>query len=203
MDELTRIANYLILHGRYQNNPGLFRGKAGTMLTMFLFSQKTGISVYRDFAEDLLEDVQNQLFDNLPLGMKDGLTGIAYSMSYLSNNNILSFDQNEILCDIDEKIMSIDPRRISDFSIETGALGVWAYINERRKCQKTLTSIDEQYIREIEYLLIENGCANAREFCFWENLTCPTFPFNEYIGQKLDIDGGSAYYLLKHSFCHD
>ena len=99
MDELTRIANYLVLHGRYQNNPGLFRGKAGTMLTMFLFSQKTGISVYRDFAEDLLEDIQNQLFDNLPLGMKDGLTGIAYSMSYLANNNILSFDQNEILCD--------------------------------------------------------------------------------------------------------
>ena len=64
MDDLTRIANYLIHHGRYQNNPGLFRGKAGTMLTMFLFSQKTGISLYRDFAEDILEDIQNQLFDN-------------------------------------------------------------------------------------------------------------------------------------------
>lgn len=203
MDELTRIANYLILHGRYQNNPGLFRGKAGTMLTMFLFSQKTGISVYRDFAEDLLEEVQNQLFDNLPIGMKDGLAGIAYSMSYLLNNNILSFDPNEILCDIDEKIMSFDPRRISDFSIETGALGVWAYINERRKCQAALTSIDEQYIREIEYLLKENGYANIGDFCFWKNLTCPKFPINEYIGQKLDIDGGSAYYLLKQFYCHD
>ena len=92
MDELKQIANYILLHGRYQRNIGLFHGKAGIMLTMFLFSQKTGISVYHDFAEDLFDDVQNQLYDNMPIGMENGLAGIAYAMSYLANKNILSFD---------------------------------------------------------------------------------------------------------------
>lgn len=82
MDELKQIANYILLHGRYQRNIGLFHGKAGIMLTMFLFSQKTGISVYHDFAEDLFDDVQNQLYDNMPIGMENGLAGIAYAMSY-------------------------------------------------------------------------------------------------------------------------
>jgi lantibiotic modifying enzyme len=202
MDELTRIANYLILHGRYQNNPGLFRGKAGTMLTMFLFSQKTGISLYRDFAEDLLEDIQNQLFDILPLGMKDGLTGIAYSMSYLANNNILSFDQNEILCDFDSKIMNSDPRRITDYSFENGALGIWAYINERLKSTQKLTSLDGMFIMELEDSLHKKGIL-CDDIKLIDQLLQPTFAIYEYEKQRLDIDGGAAYYLLKHSLNHD
>lgn len=202
MDDLTRIANYLILHGRYQNNPGLFRGKAGTMLTMFLFSQKTGISLYRDFAEDLLEDIQNQLFDNLPLGMKDGLTGIAYSMSYLANNNILSFDQNDILCDFDSKIMNSDPRRITDYSFENGALGIWAYINERLKSTQKLTSLDGMFIMELEDSLHKKGIL-CDDIKLIDQLLQPTFSIYEYEKQRLDIDGGAAYYLLKHSLNHD
>lgn len=203
MDDLTRIANYLILHGRYQNNPGLFRGKAGTMLTMFLFSQKTGISVYHDFAEDLFDDVQKQLYDNMPIGMENGLTGIAYSMSYLANNNILAFDQNEILSDIDNKIMSVDPRRITDLSFNTGALGIWIYINERMKCKEVLTSIDAQYIGELKDILKEGYSSNTSEFNLLERLQKPTFSIYEYEKQRLDIDGGAAYYLLKHSLNHD
>lgn len=202
MNELTKIANYIILYGRYQSNPGLFNGKAGMMLSMFLFSQKIGISVYRDFAEDLLDDVQKQLYDNLPLGMKDGLTGIAYSMSFLANKNFLSFNQNEILCDLDNKIMNSDPRRITDYSFENGALGIWVYINERLKSTQKLTSIDGMYIRELEDSLRKNGilCENIKLI---DQLAQPTFSINDYRKQKLNIDGGVSYYLLKHSLSYD
>lgn len=203
MDELKQIANYILLHGRYQRNIGLFHGKAGIMLTMFLFSQKTGISVYHDFAEDLFDDVQNQLYDNMPIGMENGLAGIAYAMSYLANKNILSFDQNEILSDIDNKIMSVDPRRITDLSFNTGALGIWIYINERMKCKEVLTSIDGQYIGELKDFLKEGYSSNTSEFNLLERLQKPTFSIHEYEKQKLDIDEGVAYYLLKYSLTHD
>ena len=172
------------------------------MLSMFLFSQKIGISVYRDFAEDLLDDVQKQLYDNLPLGMKDGLTGIAYSMSFLANKNFLSFNQNEILCDLDNKIMNSDPRRITDYSFENGALGIWVYINERLKSTQKLTSIDGMYIRELEDSLRKNGilCENIKLI---DQLAQPTFSINDYRKQKLNIDGGVSYYLLKHSLSYD
>lgn len=203
MDELIQIANYILLHGRYQRNIGLFHGKAGIMLTMFLFSQKTGISVYHDFAEDLFDDVQNQLYDNMPIGMENGLAGIAYAMSYLANNNILAFDQNEILSDIDNKIMSVDPRRITDLSFNTGALGIWIYINERMKCKEVLTSIDGQYIGELKDILKEGYSSNTSEFNLLERLQKPTFSIHEYEKQKLDIDEGVAYYLQKYSLTHD
>lgn len=203
MDELKQIANYILLHGRYQRNIGLFHGKAGIMLTMFLFSQKTGISVYHDFAEDLFDDVQKQLYDNMPIGMENGLAGIAYAMSYLANKNILSFDQNEILSDIDNKIMSVDPRRITDLSFNTGALGIWIYINERMKCKEVLTSIDGQYIGELKDILKEGYSSNTSEFNLLERLQKPTFSIHEYEKQKLDIDEGVAYYLLKYSLTHD
>lgn len=203
MDELKQIANYILLHGRYQRNIGLFHGKAGIMLTMFLFSQKTGISVYHDFAEDLFDDVQNQLYDNMPIGMENGLAGIAYAMSYLANKNILSFDQNEILSDIDQKIMSIDPRRISDLDFQTGALGVWFYIEERLKSKEGLMSMDTQYIGELKDILKEGYSSNTSEFNLLERLQKPTFSIHEYEKQKLDIDEGVAYYLLKYSLTHD
>lgn len=203
MDELKQIANYILLHGRYQRNIGLFHGKAGIMLTMFLLSQKTGISVYHDFAEDLFDDVQKQLYDNMPIGMENGLAGIAYAMSYLANKNILSFDQNEILSDIDNKIMSVDPRRITDLSFNTGALGIWIYINERMKCKEVLTSIDGQYIGELKDILKEGYSSNTSEFNLLERLQKPTFSIHEYEKQKLDIDEGVAYYLLKYSLTHD
>ena len=203
MDELKQIANYILLHGRYQRNIGLFHGKAGIMLTMFLFSQKTGISVYHDFAEDLFDDVQNQLYDNMPIGMENGLAGIAYAMSYLANKNILSFDQNEILSDIDQKIMSIDPRRISDLDFQTGALGVCFYIEERLKSKEGLMSMDTQYIGELKDILKEGYSSNTSEFNLLERLQKPTFSIHEYEKQKLDIDEGVAYYLLKYSLTHD
>ena len=203
MDEQPRIANYLILHGRYLRNVGLFHGKAGLMLAMFLYSQKTNITVFRDFAEDLFDDVQKHLYDNMPIGMENGLAGIAWSMSYLANNNILAFDQNEILSDIDNKIMSVDPRRITDLSFNTGALGIWIYINERMKCKEVLTSIDGQYIGELKDILKEGYSSNTSEFNLLERLQKPTFSIHEYEKQKLDIDEGVAYYLLKYSLTHD
>jgi hypothetical protein len=203
MDELKQIANYILLHGRYQRNIGLFHGKAGIMLTMFLFSQKTGISVYHDFAEDLFDDVQNQLYDNMPIGMENGLAGIAYAMSYLANKNILSFDQNEILSDIDQKIMSIDPRRISDLDFQAGALGIWFYIEERLKSKEGLMSMDTQYIGELKNTLKKKYTFDASELNLLEKIQQPTFSILEYKKQKLDIDGGGAYYLLKHSLSND
>lgn len=199
MEELNKIANYIVLHGRYWRHPGLFHGKTGLMLAMFLYARKSSLSVFREFAEDLLDDIQNQLNETLPQGMENGLSGIAYAMAYLSNHGHLCFDQNEILCDIDSKIMSVDPRRITDYGFETGALGVWAYVCERLNSRQSVTSLDKQYIAELGSVLKKNHTSIPGHFSLIEKLHKPEFPVQDYLNNKLDLDGGSAYYLLQYS----
>ena len=71
------------------------------------------------------------------------------------------------------------------------------------KCKEVLTSIDGQYIGELKDILKEGYSSNTSEFNLLERLQKPTFSIHEYEKQKLDIDEGVAYYLLKYSLTHD
>lgn len=199
MDDLTRIANYLVLKGRYTGRLGLYHGKAGIMLAMFLYAKKSGISVFRDFAEDLLEDVQDRLVESLPAGFAEGLSGIAFAMAYLCNHGFLCFDQNEVLHDIDQKIMDTDPRRTRDISFKSGASGVWYYIQERLRSEQNVTSLDKVYIKELSNTIAMTGQTDS-PICLMNQIAAPAFGRLEYVGNELGIDGGSAYYLLKDYF---
>jgi hypothetical protein len=98
--------------------------------------------------------------------------------------------------------MNSDPRRITDYSFENGALGIWAYINERLKSTQKLTSLDGMFIMELEDSLHKKGIL-CDDIKLIDQLLQPTFAIYEYEKQRLDIDGGAAYYLLKHSLNHD
>lgn len=198
MDELIRIADYIVLYGRYVKIPGLYHGKAGLMLAMFLFSKRSGMSVYREFSEDLLDDIQKELSETLPYGMENGLAGIAYAMTYLSNCGLLSFDQNEVFSDLDNKIMATDLRRATDYSVKTGVAGLWVYVQERLRSEQALQSLDKEYIAELKSV-VNNHCEPKIQPALTEMLEKPAFSESEYIDHSLGLYAGSAYYLLSHS----
>ena len=128
---LNRIVNHLILHSCSLDDVGLFHGKTGVVLFFAHYARYTGIEMYDDFAEKLLEDIANNISKALPINMEFGLCGIGWGINYLIQNGFMKGDPNEILADIDEKIMERDLRRVKDLSLETGLMGIYYYIQSR------------------------------------------------------------------------
>lgn len=148
---LNRIVNHLILHSCSLDDVGLFHGKTGVVLFFAHYARYTGIEMYDDFAEKLLEDIANNISKALPINMEFGLCGIGWGINYLIQNGFMKGDPNEILADIDEKIMERDLRRVKDLSLETGLMGIYYYIQSRIEfsvCNGKDVPFDHSYLSE-------------------------------------------------------
>lgn len=199
--DLTNIVNYLLLENCYVIDASLFHGKAGVMLSLYAYSKKYDVPLIRDFSEDLLQELYGMINKGLPYGIEKGLAGIGLAVTLLSNADLICCNLNDTLCDIDETIMSNDPRRMKDMSLRTGALGLWVYINERIKSDSPLQSIDKRFIHELHATLVENGVnLNYNSSWFLDELKMPDFDCKEYIDKKQGIDSGSAYFIIKDAY---
>ena len=128
---LRRIANHLILHSIDIEDIGLFHGKMGVVLFFAHYARYTDSAIYHDFAGELLEEICENIPETLPINLETGLCGIGWGIEYLIQNGFMEGDSNEILTEIDKKVMERDLRRIKDLSLETGLMGISSYINIR------------------------------------------------------------------------
>lgn len=148
---LQRIANHLILHSSPLDDVGLFHGKMGIILFFVHYARYTENTLYDDFACELLEEVCENISENLPVNLESGLCGIGWGIEYLIRNKFLDGDANEMLKEIDRKIMERDLRRIEDTSLATGLQGISDYIYERiRSAHENADCMpfDSQYLKE-------------------------------------------------------
>lgn len=199
--ELDNIVDYLLLENCYVIDASLFHGKAGVMLSLYAYSKKYAMPVFREFSDDMLQELYGMINKGLPFGVEKGLSGIGLAVTLLSNANLICCDLNDALCDIDESIMSNDPRRMKDMSFRTGAFGLWVYINERMKSDSSLQSIDERFIHELHTTLVDNGVnLNYKPSWLLDELKKPDFDCKEYLEKKRGIDGGSAYFIIKDAY---
>lgn len=195
----SRIANYVLLHGNYIKDIGLYHGKLGLSFTMFLYGRAYNCLQAERFATDLLFEVYDGININLPLNLEFGLAGIGLGVTYLNKLGFVECDLNEVLSDIDLQIMSYNPKRITDLSFRTGALGILEYVKTRLNISDTTTSIDKNFVQELEDSLYCRNALNTN-FSIINSLTKPQWRKSQYLGHKLDLDGGSAYYLFKESY---
>jgi len=128
---LQRIARYLMLHSSFTDNIGLLNGKIGIALFFYHYSRFTKRKVYSDFADELIEQIYKEIHINMPLDFENGLCGIAWGIGYLMRNGFIEGDPDEVLEDLDKRIMEWDVRRISDYSLETGLTGIACYVISR------------------------------------------------------------------------
>jgi hypothetical protein len=117
---LKRIADHQMLHGSFRRDLGVLNGKMGIVLFFFHYARYTGRVLYEDFAGEMLEEVIQELHSDLPIRFSDGLCGIGWGVEYLIQNAFIAGDSDEILEDLDQKIMEWDPRRATDLSFESG-----------------------------------------------------------------------------------
>ena len=155
---LKRIADHQMLHGSFRRDLGVLNGKMGIVLFFFHYARYTGRVLYEDFAGEMLEEVIQELHSDLPIRFSDGLCGIGWGVEYLIQNAFIAGDSDEILEDLDQKIMEWDPRRATDLSFESGLEGVAWFSSCRLKTTvRNRMPFDQVYLSELEMAVQQKG----------------------------------------------
>lgn len=99
-----RIVNQNLLFGPFNPDLGLFNGRMGIVLFFFHYAKYTNNALYEDFAGDMLDDIFEDVTDETPINMQNGLCGIGWGLLYLIQKGFVEGNVDEILEDIDRKI---------------------------------------------------------------------------------------------------
>lgn len=144
---LKQIANHLLMNVNGLDDIGLFRGKIGIMLFFAHYGIYSANNIYIVFSRDLYDDVCESISESTPINFGSGLSGIGWSLSYLYKKSMIDDDLEEILRDVDKKIMEYDLSRIDDKSLENGVLGISCYIKSRIELG-LISTFDMSYLKE-------------------------------------------------------
>lgn len=128
---LQRIARYLMLHSSFTDKIGLFDGKMGVILFFMNYARYTGCKRYEKFAGELIDEIYTEIHIDCSANFGNGLAGIAWGMEYLIRNHFVKANPDEVLKELDSRILERDVRKIKDFSIESGLKGIAYYVINR------------------------------------------------------------------------
>lgn len=151
-DENERIAHVLMLKSFFLSDIGIFGGQTGVALAMSKFYEHKKNEIFSDFVFDLLELVISKTSKGLPFSFSNVLSGIGWGIEYLIQHKLVEGESVEICEEIDHKIMETDPRRIADYSLETGLEGLLHYVVyhlQGAMKQKSRLPFDNTYLSDI------------------------------------------------------
>lgn len=106
-------------------------GKMGGVIFFANYAKYINDQSFNQLSDLLFEDVYENIADDTPVDFATGLCGIGWAVEYLLQNNYTEGNTDEVLEDIDGKIMEKDIRRISDFSFDKGLAGILFYVLTR------------------------------------------------------------------------
>ena len=183
--EMDKIADYLLLRSSYMQELGLFHGKMGVVVALYLYADAYGDEVMREYAWELFQQVYDGVHTDMPVGLERGLAGIGYGTTLLCKRGLVECSLNDILEDIDRKIMERDPRRLTDMSVRSGVRGLMLYLDLRQSVEAVAT-FDSRYMMELQDTVARNNLP-CRALDVMDVLNEPTFPETEYIEIKARV----------------
>lgn len=197
----TGLVNYLALQASQISDSGLFHGRMGIILSLYCHGVIHDNQSLCDYASDILQNTADDYFDG-DISIENGLSGLGLGFTLLYKAGMFKDNLNDILYEIDKKIMSVDSRRMEDHSFRKGALGVLFYIRTRLSVNQECVSIHKDYIKELEANVKSksDACKTIREERFLESLRQPAWEMEDYLDKDAGIDNGSAYYLIINSY---
>ena len=134
-EQLSQVANMLLLNGTLTESPGLVHGKMGVAIFFFHYAQYTENMLFADYAVDLIGEMQNQIHLNSPADYEKGIAGIGVGIDYLIRNDFLLVE-DDICEDFDQRMVRAvmyDPWQ--DFSMYDGLTGYGRYWISRLRYQ--------------------------------------------------------------------
>jgi glycosyltransferase len=173
-DILARIANHLIINASSLSNLGLYHGKMGVVLFFYELGRYTGKNIYDKFAGELLDEIYNEINNEMPLNFQDGLCGIGWGIEYLVKARFVKADPDEVLEELDKRIVEWDVRKITDSSLRVGLMGIACYIinrkvassnsiKEKKQKRKPKNVITDDYCRDLMEALRKNDKEETKE----------------------------------------
>lgn len=150
--EIEQALAYLTINGSYLNDLGLFHGKMGIVLFFSELAHVSQNSAYEDLASNLLGEIYEEIHYDLPINLENGLCGIGWGMEYLVQHRLMEGNTDEILSDIDQKVMEINPLRMKDFSLRRGLGGIAYYVLARLNASRQSATLpfDKDYLNALQ-----------------------------------------------------
>lgn len=146
---------YLTINSSFLGDLGLFHGKIGIVLFFAHYARISNSKHYEDFAGHLLDEIYKEIHLDLPVNLENGLCGIGWGIEYLVQHGFMEGNTDEILADIDRKVMEINPQRISDLSFRRGLLGIAFYVLARLNATRktNVMPFDNAYLISLQEAL--------------------------------------------------
>jgi len=104
---LNRIANILLINVGFLDNPGLYTGEMGLVVFFLRYARHTQNKLFSDCGFELMQIVHERIHVKMPIGYKQGVTGIGSAIEHLVQEGYIEADTDELLCDFDNRINSI------------------------------------------------------------------------------------------------
>lgn len=169
----------------------------GIVIFFFHYARYMNNIIYENYAYDLLGEIYEDIDDDITFSFENGLCGIGWGILYLIENGFVKGEPNEILSDLDKRIMELNLMFITDLSIKTGLKGVLLYIKRRvENAEKNslLIPYKKFFMKQFECLYIQY-CENIN-FSLVEFVSGNNELDNDLQGKELGLCNGCAGYGL-------
>ena len=156
---------YLTINSSFTGDLGLFHGRMGIILFFAHYARATQSKHYEDFAGYLLDELYEEIHEDLPVNLENGLCGIGWGIEYLVQQGFMEGDTDEILADIDRKVMELDPLRMTNLSFRRGLAGIAFYVIVRLNAHReaSLLPFDAAYLTSLQQALERTEFTEAEE----------------------------------------
>lgn len=149
---------------------GLMQGKAGILLWLFHYDKLNVQSEVEKMATRLYTAIETSINEKqLPWNFRYGVAGIGWVLFYLFYKKYIENIPESLISEIDSQLLAIDPERLDDISLETGATGILAYFTLRLTIgdlRNSCFSLEKWYKKAKDIFLR----SNRREVIYYAHL---------------------------------
>lgn len=120
---------------------------------------------------EIWDSVNRAISDHLlPWYFSTGLTGIGWALHYLYVKGFIDELPENILCNIDDVVTTLNVENISDLSLHTGIAGLLAYCGVRCRFSKTTpfdNNTTERFIHSAERVILNSQDFYELSFAYY------------------------------------
>ena len=194
-----RLVNYLAFQVSQQEDCGLYHGRLGVILSLFCHGKVSADRRLCDFAADMFQSPTHGYHEG-DFGLEQGLAGLGLGVTLLYEAGMFQDDLNELLQEVDTKIIEMDPRRITDRTFRTGARGILYYIRRRLSLEQSCVTLPMEFVGELEENIRKDTSRPTLGETFVASLKTPEWRLDEYLGHEIGLDNGNSFFLIQEDY---
>ena len=150
---LPNLVLYIIRHINSVEGTGLISGKMGILILLYHYAEYSKNIFISQFADALLDEIIEDLSEQLPLNISNGLLGIGWGIEYLVQSKFIQGNTNDLLFNFDVKVMEISPSRMCNYNLYIGFGGIVRYLLSRlysiEKNNTKNNPFESDFLREV------------------------------------------------------